>query len=183
MSTLRFLFLLCAALFMVGCAADIAYDNSPDSAPAYATFTCSKQQAMERFKDVLTCAGFSIEKYDEQAGYILTAPLRGSQPGEFWRKDNTTAADAAYASMQSIARIGEFNFTESTLTGEVAVKQLSFDTGSGKGVTAMNRMFSPAKNGVMSLDISGSNDKIEWLYKGRDRALENRFMAKFNEQE
>lgn len=181
MSALRFLLMLCATLFMGGCATELAYNNSPDSAPASATFTCSKQQAMERFKSVLTCAGFSIEKYDEQAGYILTAPLRGGQPGEFWRNDNTTAADAAYASMQSIVRIGEFNFTDSSLAGEVAVKQLSFDTGSGHGITAMDTMFSPAKRGVVSLDVSGSSNSIEWLYMGRDTALENRLTANFNE--
>lgn len=64
-------------------------------------------------EDVLVEMGFDIEKFDTDAGYIRTHPLRAKQPFEFWRGDTTGKRETLAAALHTERRTVEVNLYES----------------------------------------------------------------------
>ena len=179
--TIKCVLIVAFAAILGGCSGTLSFNDSPDLQPASANFYCEREIAMQNLKDSLSDVGFQIEKFDVDAGYILTSPLRGGQLFEFWRGDNTTAKDEAYANVQSIVRIGEFQFTDNSISGAVVVKQLAFDRDQVSEISRIDRVFAKSSGGTASLNIGEKNaDSMEWIYKGRDVELEKRLLESFN---
>jgi hypothetical protein len=71
-----------------------------------------KLQVMEAAEDVLVKMHFTIEKANNENGFIRTKPLQGAQFFEFWRSDNVGADNWLASNLHSIRRIVELNINE-----------------------------------------------------------------------
>jgi hypothetical protein len=68
-------------------------------------------EAMEIAEDVLAKMHFTIEKADEQNGFIKTRPLPGAQFFEFWRSDNVGADNSLQANLHTIRKTVEIDIS------------------------------------------------------------------------
>ena len=82
--------------------------------------TTDVEAVMDRCSSVLKKFGFVIEKYDVEAGYIRTRPLRGGQFFEVWRRDNVGSENAKEASTHSVRRVAEMELRQDA--GKICVE-------------------------------------------------------------
>ncbi len=143
--------------------------------------------AMEAAQDVLDQMQFSIEKYDPQARYIRTRPLSGAQFFQVWRQDNASAYTAAEANVHSLRRIVEIEAVpyanRTCLDCRVYVQQLSIPEKQIKGVISMAGAYTDSSTSTQTLSLDDEQlQKMEWLDKGLDRALEKKILDKIKKE-
>ncbi|OXU15820.1 hypothetical protein [Sedimentisphaera salicampi] len=169
---------IAAAIFAAsGCSQGLRFEEPAEMSEAANNYNCSKKEAMNKLKEELEETGFKIDKFDTEKGYLLTAPLRGGQFFELWRRDNMTLQAAGYSNIQSIVRIGEFEFAEGSVQGNVLVKQLRIDKDYEGLISDINNVFTQRSGMLAGLELP--EEGVEWSIVGRDKALEKRFLTCF----
>ena len=140
-----------------------------------------KPEMMETAQKILVKKKFVIEKYDIDAGYILTRPMRGSQFFEPWRGDTVGAANKAASNIHSIERVVAMNFTKET--GQLCVecivdsRRLSMPQKQLKSQSEAAAIFVGGSTSVMQLTPDTDED-IAWIDLGRDGALERDILGR-----
>lgn len=143
----------------------------------------SVSQAMEASRAVLEEMQFSIEKYDPQAYYIRTRPLSGAQFFQVWRQDNASGYTSAQANLQSLRRIVEIEAkpyaNRTYLECRVYVQQLSLPEEPVEGIRGLAGSYTDSSTSDQTLRLDSDRlEKMEWLDKGLDRALEEKILNK-----
>ncbi|AQQ08714.1 hypothetical protein L21SP3_00503 [Sedimentisphaera cyanobacteriorum] len=160
-----------------GCSQGIKFEEPAEMNEAAAKYDSPREEVMNTIREELEETGFKIDKFDTEKGYLLTAPLRGGQFFEIWRKDNQTLHSAAYSSIQSIVRIGEFEFAEGSVQGNVLVKQLRIEKDYEGLISDINDVFTQRSGMLAGLELP--EEGVEWSIVGRDKALEKRILNCF----
>ncbi len=143
----------------------------------------SMNQLFASAERVLREMQFEIDKADQDAGQIITRPLRGGQFFEFWRQDNATAAASAESNLHSIQRIAEVRFDRTAnavcANCRVMVRRLSMPDQPIRGRGGTSGIFTESSRSRQSLQISSEVEgEVDWIYLGEDSALEQRILKK-----
>lgn len=134
-----------------------------------------KQDMMETAQWVLKRKQFVIEKYDIDAGYIVTRPMRGSQFFEPWRGDNVGSANKGASNIHSIERVVSMNFTQDT--GQLCIeciadkRRFSMPEKQLESISQAAGSFVGSGSRVMKLNPE-TEEEMAWIDLGRDGALE-----------
>ena len=144
-------------------------------------------EAMEAARAVLDRMQFTMEKYDTQARYLRTRPLSGAQFFQVWRQDNASAYTSAEANLQSLRRIVEMELSPFAnricIKCRVYVQQLSIPEEPIEGVLRMAGGYTDSSSSNQTLRLEGRQlEKMEWLDKGLDRALEQKILQRIKEE-
>ena len=144
-------------------------------------------ETMEVARTVLDRMQFTMEKYDTQARYLRTRPLSGAQFFQIWRQDNASAYTSAEANLKSLRRIVEMEFSpfanRTCIKCRVYVQQLSLPEEPIEGVLRMAGNYTDSSSSNQTLRLEGRQlEKMEWLDKGLDRALEQKILEKIKEE-
>ena len=130
---------------------------------------------MTAAEDVLKKKQFVIEKYDLDAGYIVTRPMRGSQFFEIWKGDNVGEANKGRSNIHSIQRVVEMNFTQGNgqwcLACTADMQRFSMVVKELKSRARAAHVFVEGGTSMMRL-YPGTEEEMAWIDLGRDGALE-----------
>ncbi|MBL7215613.1 MAG: hypothetical protein ISS71_08040 [Phycisphaerae bacterium] len=140
-------------------------------------------RAMQAARTVLEEMQFSVEKYDPEARYIRTRPLSAAQFFQVWRQDNASPYTSAQANLQSLRRIVEVEATpyanRTCLECRVYVQQLSLLEEPIVGAWGTAGSYTSSSSTYQTLRVESEQlEKMEWLDKGLDRALEQKILSK-----
>jgi hypothetical protein len=161
----------CAALGVSGCGKQVSVSPSD---PICLSLV-GKTEMMETAQQILVKKKFIIEKYDIDAGYILTRPMRGSQFFEPWRGDTVGAANKAASNIHSIERVITMNFTQDTgqLCVECIVDSRRLSMPEKQLIANSQAAAVFVGGGTSGLELKPDTEEdIAWIDLGRDGALE-----------
>ena len=143
---------------------------------------------LHRAQQTLREMHFVIDKYDIEAGYIRTRPLRGGQFFELWRQDNASAALFAQANFDSLRRTVEVFVEPSAQTSRpglkcvVTVEKLSLAPQPIRGMSHLSAMYTDSNRRLPTLVLGRTAaQQIEWLDLGTDPALEQRIINRIQQ--
>jgi len=131
---------------------------------------------------------FTMDKYDVEAGYLRTRPLRAGQFFELWRQDNASALAAGQANLDSLRRTVEvFVEPQDGMMGlrcAVTVEKLSLPPRPTQGTTRLAGMYtaSSSRKQTLALAQDPAGKQIEWINLGPDAALEQRIVGRIQKQ-
>lgn len=173
-----------AVVCVVGCA-----DARRTAVPVDRLAVQDKAAAMAAAQETLRQMHFVIEKYDLEAGYIRTFPLRAGQFFEPWRQDNASMEALAQANLHSLRRTVEI-FVEMSepsarpsLHCRVTVEKLSLPPRPIRTMSRMANLYTDSSQRVQSLDLDEAFiAAMEWIDMGTDAALEQRILARIQRQ-
>lgn len=142
----------------------------------------------EAAEDVLVDMGFDIEKYDVDAGYISTYPLRSKQFFEFWRGDTAGKKAKLASNLHTERRTVEMNISESdrqlcvdcTVIRErlsVPGRQAGGPEDSFGGISRHTKMGTEE-----SLALEDDFEDIRWENLGKDEDLRAKILARINKK-
>lgn len=182
--------LLAAPLLWAGCGGRNVSPASTRMACENGTTTAAVMQAAQ---EVLMEMHFAIEKLDRQQGIIRTAPLRGAQFFEFWRRDNASPLDAAEANLQTIRRSVELRVGRRgaerrpqaadapalqspkdnlRIDCDVQVQRLSLPENEIASISQAYRMHTRSDAALLRLDVSPQQQEgMAWMDLGQDLRL------------
>jgi hypothetical protein len=154
-----------------GCGKQVAV---PPSEPVCMSLA-SKEDMMKAAEEVLKKKQFVIEKFDIDAGYIVTRPMRGSQFFEIWRGDNVGDVNKGRSSIHSIQRVVEMNFTPGNGQWCIActadMQRFSMPEKQLRGHSHASRVFVEGGTSLMRL-YPNTEEDMAWIDLGRDGELE-----------
>ncbi|RKY10005.1 MAG: hypothetical protein DRP65_07175 [Planctomycetota bacterium] len=184
----RYFSIAMGLLLLVGCSSE---QQITPSEPVCLRST-DKSRIMEITEDVLTRMNFVIEKYDVEAGFVRTKPLRAGQVFEFWRSDNAAPDAWAEANLHSIRRTAQLNISEESgvvcTTCQVEIERLSLPEREITGMSWLAGMFTDSDQTQQRLTLNPEQQEgMAWLDLGPDPALERKILVliekKFTELE
>ena len=165
----------CMLFGVSGCGKQVAVAPSE---PLCISLT-GKEDIMKAAEDVLKKKQFVIEKYDIDAGYIVTRPMRGSQFFEIWRGDNVGSVNKGRSNIHSIQRVVEMNFTPGNDQWCIActadMQRFSMPEKQLKGHSRASRVFVEGGTSMMGL-YPDTEGKMAWIDIGRDGELERKLI-------
>ncbi|MBN1457497.1 MAG: hypothetical protein JW912_06575 [Sedimentisphaerales bacterium] len=140
-----------------------------------------REQFMEIAEDALVRMYFVIEKYDVNAGFIKTKPLRGAQFFEFWRKDNTSFKKGAESNIHSIQRIVQMTVDQGEqglcMKCNVKVQRLSIPEEEFLVMSRVQETFSEKSSSIQSLRVpEKKQSQMTWIDIGDDPVLETKIL-------
>jgi hypothetical protein len=154
-----------------GCAKQVTV---PPSEPVCISLA-GKEDMMKVAEDVLKKKQFVIEKYDVDAGYIVTRPMRGSQFFEIWKGDNVGRVNKSRSSIHSIQRVVEMNFTPGNGQWCIActadMQRFSMPVEQLRGRSRASDVFVGGGVRMMRL-YPNTEEDMAWIDLGRDGELE-----------
>ncbi|HDS84287.1 MAG TPA: hypothetical protein ENN97_03740 [Phycisphaerales bacterium] len=165
------------ATFMAGCGGSVRTETAADG-----LIVSDKAAALAAAEQTLRRMQFVIEKYDIEAGYIRTRPLRAGQFFEPWRQDNASAAAFARANLDSLRRTAEV-FVEPDdgrmrLRCVIAVEKLSIPPRPIRRMAHLTNMYTDSTQRVQTLAVGReAAEQIEWIDIGPDEALQRYITA------
>jgi hypothetical protein len=173
---------LAVVLIFPGCAAKPAVSPGPMCLEGI-----SQAQLMKTAEQVLENMCFQLEKYDTDAGYIRTRPLRAGQFFEPWRSDNISGGDVAEANLQSLQRLAELHFTPQSaavcIECSVQVRRLSIPPEPLRGMAFAAGLYAESTRTSQSLRLEpGQSEKMDWVELGYDRNIEARILSKIKQR-
>jgi hypothetical protein len=129
--------------------------------------------------EVLEGIGFTIEKYDVEAGYIKTRPLRGGQFFEFWRRDNVGRKNSNEANIHSLRRVVDVELSQEgeKICVNCVAKVTRLGIVSEKDSLSMSQlpeMITGSSSSIQRLDPA--TDQIYWVDTGTDTMLEDELL-------
>lgn len=172
-----------AAGFLAGCggasktaATEPAMLTAPDAAAAMA----AAQTTLSRMQ-------FVMDKYDIEAGYLRTRPLRAGQFFEPWRQDNASARAFGQANIDSLRRTVEVFVEPQGQAVQwrcvVMVERLSIPPRPIRGMSQIAGMYTDSSRMQQTLTLEDKQGAaIEWLPLGRDAELEARIVKRIQKQ-
>ena len=142
-----------------------------------------KAAALHAAEHVLRGMYFTIEKYDLDAGYIRTHPLRAGQAFELWRRDNADAQAFAHANLESLRRTVEV-FLEpqddaAALRCVVTVEKLALPPQPIRSMSQLARMYTDSTRRIQTLALGPDViEHTEWVDLGADQALQRSILSR-----
>lgn len=173
-----------AAVCLAGCGGSA---KKAAAAPAVVTgsdansLLAAAQETLERMY-------FTMDKYDVEAGYLCTRPLRAGQFFEPWRKDNASGLAFGQANLDSLRRTVEV-FVEPQggvmgLRCAVTVEKLSLPPRPVRGTASLAGMYtdSSLRKQSLAMEKDPAGKQTEWIDLGPDLALEQRILKRIQQQ-
>jgi hypothetical protein len=169
-----FTMLICIA----GCAENKYVKTVDRLCPANAT----KTSAMTAGENVLEDMHFTIEKFDDEAGIIRTAPLSGAQSFELWRSDSVSSFNRTEADVQSVRRIVEVNVIEQNnqicINCKATTQRLSMPQGISTDEQGYGTIIKSRSSFANLQPTSKQKADISWINLGRDSQLETEIISR-----
>jgi len=169
-----------AAAFLAGCKAapkTAATEPAALTAPNAAAVLAAAQKTLGEMQ-------FVMDKYDVEAGYLRTRPLRAGQFFEPWRQDNASAKAFGQANIDSLRRTVEVFVEPQGQAVQwrcvVTVERLSIPPRPIRGMAQIAGMYTDSSQMQQTLKLEGAD--IEWLPLGRDAELEARIVKRIQKQ-
>jgi hypothetical protein len=174
----RYFAIAMGLLLLIGCSSEKQISPSEPVCLRLA----DKSRIMEITEDVLTSMNFVVEKYDAEAGFVRTKPLRGGQMLEFWRRDNAAPAAWAESNLHSIRRTAQLNMSEEggevCTTCQVGIERLSLPDREITGMSWLAGMFTDSTSRRQKLTLKPEQQEgMAWIDLGPDAALERKILA------
>jgi len=174
----RYFAIAMGLLLLVGCSSEKQISPSEP----VCLRSVAKSRIMGITEDVLTGMNFVIEKYDVEAGFVRTKPLRAGQVFEFWRRDNAAPAATAEANLHSIRRTAQLNVSEESgvvcTACNVGVERLSLPEREITGMSWLAGMFTDSDQTQQRLALRPEQQEgMAWIDLGPDPALERKILA------
>jgi hypothetical protein len=168
---------------MAGCAEQQQYT----AAEPLLIENIDKFRVMEIAEDVLVKMHFTIDKANDETGFIKTKPLPGAQLFELWRSDNVGADNWLQNNLHSIRRLVELNINERNkdlyINCDVQIYRLSIperDVSSGSHVY---NLFSPSNQAKQIIQLHPEQKKdMAWTNLGKDRQLATEILRRIEMQ-
>jgi hypothetical protein len=159
-------------LLIAGCAEQQKYQ----SAEPLLTKNINKLQAMEIGEDVLVKMHFTIEKANNEIGYIRTKPLSGAKPFEFWRSDNVGSDNQLLSDLHSIRRIAELQINEQDdglfIDCNVKIHRLSLPERNIRSSAHAYDLVAASGKALQNIQISPEQKAdMTWIDLGKDEQL------------
>jgi hypothetical protein len=173
---------LTAVMLVAGCAG-----GGPAKGPRTQCQPVDQASAMLAARDVLTGMGFTLDKYDIEAGVLTTNPLTGAQFFEVWRGDNASRFDSAEANLHSLQRAVEMTFTQSDgklcMLCDVKVRRLSLPEREVTGTSGAATMYTKSSALLMDTRLNpGQAARMAWVDMDSDGALAEKVLAGIDKQ-
>jgi hypothetical protein len=170
-------------LFTAGCAEQQQY-QTPE--PILIKNT-NKLQVMEIAEDVLAKMHFTIDKANNEIGYIKTKPLSGAKSFEFWRSDNIGANNQMLSDIHSIRRVVELNITEENnglnINCNAKIFKLSLPERDINSSARAYELFSKSSSGLQNLQITPEQKAdMTWIDLGNDQELAAEILKRIKKQ-
>lgn len=130
---------------------------------------------------------FVMDKYDVEAGYLRTRPLRAGQFFEPWRQDNASLRAFGQANIDSLRRTVEV-FVEPqgqavSWRCVVTVERLSIPPRPIRGMAQIAGMYTDSSRTQQTLMMEDKyGAPVEWLPLGQDAALAARIAERIQKQ-
>lgn len=145
-----------------------------------------KLRAMEIAEDVLVKMYFTIDKANDENGFIRTKPLPGAQFFEFWRSDNVGTDNWLVNNLHSIRRIVELNINEQDMglhiNCDVQIYRLSLPEREIRSAHAYD-LFSTSSPTLQRIQLH-PEQKVDmaWIDLGNDGQLETEILKRIEQQ-
>lgn len=126
---------------------------------------------------------FVMDKYDVEAGYLRTRPLRAGQFFEPWRQDNASAQAFARANTDSLRRTVEVfvepgDSTATQLRCVVTVERLAMPPLQIRSMSRLAGLYTDSTRTRQTLTLEPEQlREMEWVGLGQDHALEDRILT------
>jgi hypothetical protein len=175
--------LITCALILAGCAEQQQYTVLEP----LLIENIDKPRAMEIAEDVLVKMHFTIDKANEENGYIKTKPLTGAQFFEFWRSDNVGADNWLLSNLHSIRRFVELNINEQdkdlSIDCDVQIYRLSLPERNIRSSAHPYDLFSRSGPASQKIQITPEQKaEMVWIGMGKDRQLETEILKQIEKQ-
>ena len=175
--------LITCALILAGCAEQQQYHASEP----LLIENSNKPRVMEIAEDVLVKMHFTIDKANEENGFIKTKPLTGAQFFEFWRSDNVGADNWLLSNLHSIRRLVELNINEQdkdlSINCDVQIYRLSLPERNIRSSAHAYDLFSASGPALQNIQITPEQKAdMVWIDMGKDRQLEAEILKQIEKQ-
>ena len=177
-----FLSLSCG-LLMAGC----TEQQQEQTAKPLLMKNINKLQVMEIAEDVLTKMHFTIDKANNEIGFIKTKPLSGGKSFEFWRSDNIGADNQLLSNLHSIRRIVEIKINEQNndinVNCNVKIYRLSLPERDIRSSAHAYELFSKSSSGLQNIQITPEQKAdMTWIDLGNDQQLAAEILKRIRQQ-
>jgi len=164
--------LITCALILAGCVEQQQYQ----AAEPLLMKNINKIQAMEIGEDILAKMHFTIDKANNETGYIRTRPLSGAKLFEFWRSDNVGSNNQLLSNLHSIRRIAELKIDEQNddlfIDCNVKIYRLSLPERNIRSSAHAYDLFSTSSSGLQNIQITPEQKAdMTWIDLGKDQQL------------
>jgi len=175
--------LITCALILAGCAEQQQYSE----AEPLLVENINKPLAMEIAEDVLVKMHFTIDKANEENGFIKTKPLTGAQFFEFWRSDNVGADNWLLSNLHSIRRLVELNIYEQDknllINCYVQIYRLSLPERNIRSSAHAYDLFSASGPALQNIQITPEQKAdMAWIDLGKDKELAAEILRRIEKQ-
>ena len=159
-------------LLFAGCAEQQQYQ----AAEPLLMKNINKFQAMDIAEDVLVKMHFTIDKANNEMGFIRTRPLSGAKFFEFWRSDNVGANNQLLSNLHSIRRIVELNINEQnndlSINCDVKILRLSLPERNIRSSAHAYDLLSTSDSALQNIQITPEQKAdMTWIDLGKDQQL------------
>ncbi len=178
-----YLWSVVCGMLLAGCAEQHQY---PAAEPLLME-NIDKLRVMEIAEDVLVKMHFTIDKVNEENGFIRTKPLPGAQFFEFWRSDNVGADNWLVSNLHSIRRLVELNINEQNkalyINCDVQIYKLSLPERNVRSSAHAYDLFSSGGPALQNIQITPEQKAdMAWIDLGKDRQLAAEILKRIEKQ-
>ena len=175
--------LITCALILASCAEQQQYSE----AEPLLIENIDKPGIMKIAEDVLVKMHFTIDKANEENGFIKTKPLTGAQFFEFWRSDNVGADNWLLSNLHSIRRLVELNIYEQDknllINCDVQIYRLSLPERNIRSSAHAYDLFSASGPALQNIQITPEQKAdMAWIDLGKDKELAAEILRRIEKQ-
>lgn len=168
-----------ALLALAGCAGQQAYQAGEPLRLHDAKY----ENAVRAAEDVLNEMHFPIEKADAGQGIVTSAPLRGGQFFELWRRDNVGLANTLESNLHAVRRCVEVQVGQDGglvwVDCTVRVERLSIPENEVASISQAYQMYSRSTQTTQRLALTPQQRAaMAWIDLGRDGRLEAKILQR-----
>ena len=169
-------------LLLAGCAEQQQYQ----AAEPLLMENTDKLRVMEMAEDVLVKMHFTIEKANDENGFIKTKPLQGAQFFELWRSDSVGTGNWLANNLHSIRRIVELNINEQDKdlysNCDVKIYRLSLPEREIRSAHAYD-LFSTSGPTLQRIQLHPEQKAdMAWIALGKDEQLAAEILKRIEQQ-
>jgi hypothetical protein len=144
-------------------------------------------EVMEIAEDVLAKMHFTIDKADDESGYIRTRPLPGGQFFEFWRCDNIGADNFLESNLHTIRRTAELQVSrpgeDLIIDCNVYIERLSLPERNFTGTDRAYSMSTRSKGSLRRLNLTPYQEiNMAWIDLGKDDRLTTEILRRIEDR-
>ena len=175
--------LIIFALMWEGCAEQQKYTT----AEPLLIENIDKTRLMEIAEDVLVKMHFTINKANEENGFISTKPLSGAKVFEFWRSDNVGAFNCAEANLHSIRRFVQLHISQENgklcIDCNVKAQRLNLPEHEVSSSARAYTLFSRSTLSLQKLELYPEQKKgMAWIDLDNDTRLATEILERIRKQ-